>query len=468
MQVEKLDGSGERRILIGMIISKAVLSRIAPRWEKDGLFSSRWANIIGGWCVEYRRRYEKAPGKQIVGLFQSWASDPVNGRDKDTITLVERLLESLSEEWDSLKKEINPDYLVDFAGEYFNKVRLLKLAEGIQGDIDSGHADKAQKRLNKFSHLELGGTARVDVLNDLAAIERALEVDAEPPLIQFEGAASEFFRKAFKRSKFVALLAPTKTGKTTWLTDFAYRAVKQDLRVAFFAIGDEEEEDMMIRFAQRSLRRPIEAKSILWPMSIDHDVGELVPRITHEEIDYGDPVTAKDIRRAFSRLAKSGASKDRLGLSCHPSLSLSVDGIEDILDGWERDSWGSPDVCIIDYADNLAAAAGYAQSEDRINITWQKLRGLSQSRSMLVITATQSDAQGYNAQTLSKSNFSNDRRKLDHVTGMIGINVTEAEKAVGASRLNWLALRKGKFLESECLHVAGCLDAANPLILSTF
>ena len=65
-------------------------------------------------------------------------------------------------------------------------------------------------------------------------------------------------------------------------------------------------------------------------------------------------------------------------------------------------------------------------------------------------------------------NFSDDRRKIDSVTGMIGINQSEAEKKRGIMRLNWIALRDGEFHSGKCVHVAGCMALANPAIKSCF
>ena len=84
------------------------------------------------------------------------------------------------------------------------------------------------------------------------------------------------------------------------------------------------------------------------------------------------------------------------------------------------------------------------------------------------MTATQADAASYKQDTIDSSNFSEDKRKLAHVTGMVGINSSEAEKEFGLQRLNWIVLRESDFNSSRCVHVAGCLDVGNPAILSTF
>jgi len=128
-----------------------------------------------------------------------------------------------------------------------------------------------------------------------------------------------------------------------------------------------------------------------------------------------------------------------------------------------------PDVVVIDYADVLLAPSGYTPGDrEAINATWKQLRGMSQKMHNLVITATQADADSYTAHTISRGNFSDDRRKNDHVTGMLGINQSEEEKKAGIYRLNWTKRREEAYTESRCVHVAGCLNMGRPFMKSTF
>ena len=77
-------------------------------------------------------------------------------------------------------------------------------------------------------------------------------------------------------------------------------------------------------------------------------------------------------------------------------------------------------------------------------------------------------AASYTASTIRRSNFSEDRRKNDAVTGMLGINATEEEQGMGVFRLNWTKRREKAYTESRCVHVAGCLHLGRPHVKSTF
>jgi hypothetical protein len=69
---------------------------------------------------------------------------------------------------------------------------------------------------------------------------------------------------------------------------------------------------------------------------------------------------------------------------------------------------------------------------------------------------------------LTRTNFSEDKRKFAHVTGFFGLNATVEEKKLGITRLNWLVLREEDFIETQCCYTAGCLAIASPFIKSVF
>lgn len=464
MKVERRDGSDERRILIGMIVDPIVLGHVASVWTKEGRFKSKWSNQIASWCVKFYEQYEKPPGKSIEGMFESWAQ---RNKDKDTIATVERFLSGLSGEYAKLKREQNSQFIVDLASSHFNRVNLAHLSEALQGDIDLGDLKQALKRVNDFSHVELGASLGVDVLRDKVAMQQAFDSKKEP-LIVYPGALGKFFRDAFERDAFVCFMGPEKRGKSHWLIDVAWRAMLQRRKVAFFSVGDLSQNQMMRRFHKRAAKQPFVPKTIQYPVKIEYEQGERSAVVEFEDRKFKHGLSWGDGYNACQKILKKVKTQDTLlRLSTHPADTLSVNGISAILKTWERNSW-SPDVIVIDYADILAPPPGNLQSQDAINKTWMKLRALSQARHCLVVTATQANAASYKAETLDQSHFSELKKKLAHVTGMVGINATRDEKENGLCRLNWIVLRESEFNVSRCVHVAGCLDIGNPAVRSTF
>ena len=462
MRIETRNGSGERQVLIGMLVSRAVLGPIAARWEAN-LFPSRYANLVGGWAVEHYRKYKRPPGRDIAGYLDAWAE---TGHDREVISAVESLLAGLSEEYERLKKSVSPDYILDQAAKLFNRNRLADLRERIESHLENGDVEKAEQLVERFRKVEIGLGAGIDVLTEEEAMQTAFENRAEI-IVQLPDAVGNFFGPALSRDSLISFMGKEKIGKSFWLQKLAWLGVEQGRNVAYFEVGDMSQAQVLRRFAALAAGRPLNAGRYDYPTNLE-PVGETttLPIIRHERLECRRDLTHEE---AIAAMAKVGGrvGGSRFKLSCHPNSSISVSGIEAILEGWERDGWAA-DVIVIDYADILAPLDGRAETRDQINATWKAMRALSQRRHCLVVTATQADADSYTAGTLGRDNFSEDKRKYSHVTGMVGINQNAKEKDAGIYRLNWIVLRELEFSERKCVYCAACLPIADPCVLSTF
>lgn len=459
MQVERRDGQMERAVLIAMAVNRSVLGAVAARWDGEGLFPSRWCNLAGGWAVDHYRKYKRPPGPSLATYFDKWAE---TGRDKDVIAAMEIFLGGLDAEYETLKKTLSPDFLIDAAGDLFNRAAADRLRERVAVDLENGDVKKALERIKKFNPVELGNGSGFSPLGSesemIAAFENVGEV-----LIAYPDALGKFFGTSLGRDSFIAFMGAEKSGKSFWLMDLAVRAVEQHRNTAFFEVGDMSQNQVLRRFGVRFAEQPIHAGPVTIPVSIDS--GD-PPAVGTRIESFPDDLTAEMAWNAVRRAGRRYGA-DRLRLSVHPNSSISVAGIEAQLEGWARDGW-TPDVVVIDYADILAPLSGTGETRDQINATWKALRALSQRFHCLVVTATQTDAASYVTKLLKRSNFSEDKRKYAHVTGMVGINRTTEDKDAGLYRLNFVVLRELEFSEEKCVWTAACLSLGNPAMLSVF
>jgi hypothetical protein len=154
MKITNHEGGEERQVLIGMITDPLVLGRIAPRWQREGMFRSKWANLVGGWCVKYNERYQKAPAADIEPIFRSWAGK--GERDEETVKLVDRFLASLNDDY-THNGQVTSEYLIDLAGQHFQAVALKRLAVRIKQSLGAGDVDSASQHVKEFSAIELVG-----------------------------------------------------------------------------------------------------------------------------------------------------------------------------------------------------------------------------------------------------------------------------------------------------------------------
>ena len=470
MRIEKRDGIREREILGGMVNHPSVLGRIAAKWTKEGLFFSPWANIVGKMCVDFYRKYHDAPGRGIESLLRSWVE---RNQDQATIDLVEKFAGCLSEEYAKAKDGLNVELLVDIAGNHFNKAKLSSLVERVQTNLDAGDQIAADEAVTSYSKVELGAGAGIPIMTDKETVMARFARENIKPAISYPGALGQFFGDAFRRSGFISFISPEKTGKSMMLLDVAYRAMLQRRKVVFFSIGDMMDDEVSLRFLARAASHPAESPTGRWPctvkvpLSIRHHEGDTSAMVDFRERQFKFCLQAADAWGACERIMqeKTRSNRPYLLLSCHSNLAIGVHGIRAVLDSLELKNY-VPDVVVIDYADNLEPPPGYRETRDQINATWKLLRALSMDRRCLVVTATQSDADSYDRAIMSRSNFSEDKRKLAHVTGLVGINVTAEEKEGQVMRLNWIVRRHGEYSWKRCVHVATCLALSNPTVRS--
>lgn len=471
MRKEQYDGSLERTCVIGLITRTVVLAAVTAAWKPGGCFASRWSNVVAEMCVDYYRRHRRAPGRAVEGLFLAFRGTQEARGDAKAIQHVEKFLESLSHEYEAQEEAANDDWLIDRVGEIFNSVQLRALIEAMTAHLDRGDWKDAEELRAAHRRLEIGAGCAIDVLSDREGVEQALAVSRSDPLVKYPGDLGRFFGRVFDRDRLVAFQAPEKRGKSFALIDVAWRAMTQRRRTLFFAAGDMSRHQMAARFAARAAGRPLRPGTYRFPRSIAKagDDPDAPPKVEYEDRTAADVLTVEEVMRAYQEVRETRVRDDLpyLEMECHPAGHL---GVADVRARCLRCAEaGRPvDVVVIDYADLLNPPPGHRDNRDKINATWVEMRALAMELHCLVVTATQANARSYLQHTQGMHNFSEDKRKLAHASGVVGINATPTEKVAGIQRLNWLVLRDEEYSTTRCVHVAGCPAISSPFIRSTF
>lgn len=468
------DGGRERRILTGMIVNDEMVARVAPRWDGK-LFNSSWANTIGGWCVDHHRKYKKSIGKGVQNEFIEWAD---SRRDEDEVQTMSSFLESLSSAYES---ECNVAHSFDIAVKHFNRVRVKRLKNELEADLANNDDDKSLVRIADFAKMEAANSSGTDLWWDPPFIDSVFAGEGlNEQLVKYKGALGEFFDTCFNRNSLVAFCAPQKVGKTWMLIDVAYRALLQRRRVAFFAIGDMSIDEVALRFLIRAAGHPEISKTGQWPYTVKRPVSietSPIPGTTrreilmgHRELEFDTPINAEIAKKAASRLWRKQirSEKPLFSLKSFPNRAISIEGIKDEVVQLESSGWGIPDVLIVDYADNLGPVDKREDYRNSINTTWQGMSTLRLEYHCSLVTATQVNAKGFDVEWLGRQHFSEDNRKLNQVTAMVGINQNEKEKEDDSFRLNYIVKRKGFWGNTKGVHVASCLPIGNPAVKSSW
>jgi hypothetical protein len=514
----------ERRIITGMIVSKDFLDRIERFWDST-LLESPELRMIADWCMDYYRKYNKAPDANIESIYMSHLKDQCIS--KSDAQYIEEVLTSLSDEY-GRDTQFNSAYLYDRAVKYLKARELERHSEEIQALVEMGREEEAEKLAQSYKPTIAPDT---DIGLDLSSqealerVERAFN-ETQQKVLSYPGALGNMWNEHLVRGGFFSLLAPEKRGKTFMLLELSLRAIRQKANVAFFEAGDMTESQILRRIcvyiAKKSDREKY-CEERFTPVgdcifnqldvckradrNCDHGIFEDLDFETFERNkaqfinletlkekweefpDYEPcdsysctkrkgsvwirktkktrPLTAKQAQAALRKFFKK--YRRRFKLVTYPAGMLTVMEIRKCLDNWERYDGFVPDIIAIDYADLLAVDdSGVREFRHRQDHIWKGLRALSQERHALLITATQADAESYKKGRLSLSNFSEDKRKLAHVTAQYGLNQDPQgrEKKLGIMRINEIVVREGEFSADNEVYVLQDLAAGRPFLES--
>ena len=462
MKREKIDTKIEEKIVTAMITSKEFLAQLAPSLDVD-LMRTEHFRIISKWCIRYFNKYKKAPNHHIETIYHSWVSK--SKAKEETVDAIHDILENLSDRYEQ-QESLNVSYLLDEASEHLSLRKLEQLRDNLDSALLERDTTIAESLVNLHRAVITGLGVGIDIFRDKTALQRAFSESQKPLFTIGSSNVQKFFANAFSRDNLIAVLAPEKRGKTFFCVEFAIRALMARRKVALFEVGDMSESQIIKRIGIRFTGRPLyknQCGKIKIPTKIIKN-GKRI-RIKRKTKLIKKPVNekiCKEIMRKFMRRYGISSKHTFYMTSVHPNSSVNVADITGILDKWEIENDFIPDVIIIDYPDILAdepETQNYT-TRDKENTKWKALRRLSQEKHCLVIAPTQADAASYNVELLEAKNFSEDKRKLAHVTGMLGLNQNINEKHAGIMRLNWIVLREAPFSIDRCLYVGQCLPLA--------
>lgn len=500
MTNKKLDLSFERQFLTGLIISDAILREVVGIYKPIYLQTSA-GKIVANWCLDYFAKYEKAPQLHIQDIFNGVVREGTLSEADETF--ISSLLESLSEEFERHSNKFNSDYLLDQIETTFKQKALKNLSEDMALDLSRGDIKGAESRVASFNPVLRNISAGINPFTDKNLIKGMFEENQEPLFIM-PGELGKMMNREFLRDSFIAFLAPEKRGKSFLLIELAMRAHRAGCNVAFFEAGDMSMNQRLRRMFSYITKSPArgESKKVCLPI-LDcefnqDDTCQKAERTGHGRVSVDAETNLKELAEAvgdkhracsecredknefspaiwflvkeqkcmtwvdayrggknwYEKVAKGKGFK----LSVHENSSLNVKLIRSQLETWEKKESFIPDVIFIDYADIMAPEDGRKDSRGQENDRWKALRALSQNRHACVITVTQADANSYDKENLSLSNFSEDKRKYAHVTAMYSLNQTYKEKRKNLMRIGELLVREDDFDTMKKVHVLQCFD----------
>ena len=507
----------ERRIVTGLIVSENYL-RTARSFPILDYLSSPELRRIANWALDYWDKYKEPADRDIqLAYMEELRTDRL---PRDQAELVEEILERLSADY-GRGEQFNDGYLLDRTIAWLRARHLQDNEEQVQALVDEDRLDEAEALKAEFKPITAGTSRGLELGSEasLEAVRKAFTDDAQR-VLKFPGALGMMINPHLIRGGFVALLGPEKRGKSYWLLEFGMRAIRHRFNVAYFDAGDNTRNQVLRRICiYLSRRSDRETNAYLRPVgdcvlnqldlcsrsdrNCDHGIFDLpeedyysnrerresykslAPLVKEERAYRPCDSRTCDERRGTVWLEDQGPTelldykdaqkylswfieryKRRFKLMDHPSNTLTLAEMRSCLDEWQQEDDFEPDVILVDYADLMTDSE--ADFRHRQDVVWKGLRGLSQERHALVVTATQSDAASYKARRLGKHHFSEDKRKNAHVTAMFGLNQDPKgrESRLGMMRINEIVVREGRSSVDHEVTVLQDLRAARAFLES--
>lgn len=461
MRVTHMDGGPEREAVRALVSDRAVLAAVAPHWTRDAL-PSRWSSLVGSWCVDFFAKHDEAPGRAVESLYSAYTASRAAKADPESVRTVEAFLASLGGLYEPPgSSKVQATMVL----ELMRKHRLRQTFLQALGHLDNDDLSRAETCVQALKEVPTESDRFTDVFQDREAVIAALATADREPLIKLDGDLGKFWGMDLDRGCFVAFIAPPKKAKTWWLLHLAWEAVMQRRRVAFLEIGDMTQDQIMRRFCQRAVARPLRAGKMRWPAALN--MNGKTPEVGYDDREWHEPVEWPEVWERFQELqtwhVRSPSGFMRLVVT--PNRRMTVRRITQTLDSWAQSGWVA-DVIVVDYMDLFAPPKGNMPRHEQIDTLWGEVRAMTQQYDALGLSATQSDAEGISAKQLSAGNFSGSKMILAHTTGIAGINATYEEMEQGLQRLNWIVRRDDFSNPSRVVHVAGCLPAGTPAVRS--
>jgi hypothetical protein len=507
---KKYEGKLDRRLMMAAVMSDRFLAILRPAYREELIEGDMMRRVLS-WCFDFYDQYNRAPKSEIEAIY----GDEVENQtiDPDLAEDVGDFLAGLSEEYEQ-EESLNVEYLAEKAIDKLKVSAYKQLARDIELKADDGAVDELERTMVDF---KLPQTVQADVIDvfDADLFEDALEYQPKP-LLHLPGPLSETIQDQFTEDSFVSFLGREKIGKTWTLMELGFRASRLGKRVLFVQAGDLSRRQQILRFHARLCGRSHKERycgDVLIP-ALDCEYNQSgqcskeqragFGSIILEWNDDGTPAQFKDfsaaMKQGYAPCRACEGTKDFKGASWFESrhitpmtaevadrarrrfyrqcgedamlmmfganYTINVKTIEAQLALLEAEQGWVPQMIIIDYADIMAPETFRKDFRHQENERWASLRRLSQERCCCVVTATQADAAAYTAKTLSMKNFSEDKRKLAHVTATFGLNQSPFEKRMGRMRWNEIVVREDDYDTTKCVTVLQSLKTARPLIAS--
>lgn len=361
-------------------------------------------------ALKYHERTRSLPDKVVMAdiIKRAVTSKIIK---KDVVPLVASAYKKLYGTDDLSGREYIEERVVEFARHQATAAAILKSVEL----LERGEFDKVEKYIKEAVEVganEDGGAYDYYSTISLRTTERLDDAaGVKPPRGITTGHLKLdeiLYHRGWGRKELATIMGGAKAGKTTALIGFAKSASLAKFNVLYVTL-------------------------------------EVSARIISERLDAAMSDTVikelgKHIKDVESKVAGLAATAGKLLVHEYPSGTFSPKQLRALLDRYEAKGVKF-DLVVVDYADIMAPNFRYNDVIENSKSIYVDLRAIAQEKDVAMLTATQTNREGYKATVAKAEHVAEDFNKVRTVDLMISINITDEERSRNEARLYFAASR---------------------------
>lgn len=398
--------------LVALILRNTEFNAKVEGLVNPGYLSSHIDGVIVKLVQDYFDRYRFVPSSKLIPTLIKEGIDSKIVRKDDVKELAERLKQCYQE--DLSDEEFITDRVATFARRQALEEAIFRAADL----IDKGKFEKVEDVIKAAQNVGVNEeTNRYDFWGNIdSRAEYRQEVLAGR--IKPDGITTGhkeidnlLYHKGWGRKELSVLMAPAKGGKSMSLIGFAAAAAQAGYNVAYVTL-------------------------------------EVAARIIADRIDanLGNTQMANLINAigiVKGRVSSVAATAGKLDLYDYPTGTLSPLDLRRLI-AKKKAEGVVYDLVVVDYADLMRADVHSSESRENSRQIYIGLRAIAQEFNLALLSATQTNREGFKATAGKMENVAEDINKARTVDLLLSLNASDEEKQKGQARIYFAASRNQK------------------------
>lgn len=368
-------------------------------------------------ALNYYKKYRRIPADKTI--YATLIREGVINKTmkKEVAALVSTRIKDL------LTEDLSDrDFVIDEVAIFARHQAVCKAIEHSIKHLDKRDFDQIQNKLKNA--LDVGANMDVgeyDFHKEISSrtgerLERAAGI--LPPTgvtTGYPAIDAMLYHKGWGLRELSVIMGGAKAGKTTAMIDFGLNALAAKYNVLYITL------EVSARIIAERMDSNISQRII-------NELGEHVHDVRQKVNDF------------MARAVRGDGTQSRFVIHEFPSGNMTTSDLRRLIERYKSKGLKF-DLVIVDYADLMAPEHRTDSSVENSKSVYVHLRGLAMQENIAVLTATQTNREGFKATVAKAEHVSEDFNKIRIADLVISINRTDEERTLSQARLFFAASR---------------------------